>query len=79
MKQLNIFHFLNDLEEALRQQAHQEQDETPTQNLDEPEQSIHTKLELITSAYLDGILASNEPLTLEQARTIKTLVEAANE
>ena len=79
MKQLNIYHFLNDLEEALRQQQHQEQDETPTKNLDEPEQSIYTKLELVTSSYLDSIIASNEPITIEQAHIIKTLMEAAND
>lgn len=72
--QLNIYHFLDDIEEALRQ-SHHEQDETPTTDLDEPVQSLDTKLELLTSAYLDSLLSSKQPLTAEQAAILKALME----
>lgn len=73
--QLNIYHFLDDIEEALNQLTHQEQDETPTVDLDQPVQSLDTKLELLTSAYLDSLLDSKHPLTPEQVHTIKILME----
>lgn len=66
MHQLTIPEFLSYLSHL---------DETPTQDLDTPVQTIDTKLELITSAYLDKVLASEEPLTIEQAHVIKLLCE----
>lgn len=50
-------------------------DETPTKDLDAPVETIDTKLELITSAYLDKVLADKRPMTLEQAHVIKLLCE----
>lgn len=50
-------------------------DTTPTVDLDAPVETIDTKLELLTSAYLDKLLASKQPLTIEQAHVVKLLCE----
>lgn len=68
LRQLTIPEFL----------AYLDLDSTPTKDLDSTdaaEASISTKLELILSAYLDKILASEAPLTLEQTHVIKLLCE----
>jgi hypothetical protein len=75
MHQLNIYHFLDDLESALAQLAH-EQDETPTTDLDStPVTSIQTKAELLTSKFLDQLLGTKQPLSIEEAHTLKILME----
>jgi len=75
MHQLNIYHFLDDLESALAQLAH-EQDETPTIDLDStPVVSIQTKAELLTSKFLDNLLKSNNPLSLDDAHKLRILME----
>ena len=68
MHQLTIPEFL----------AYLELDTTPTKDLDStPVQSLNTKLELLTSAYLDSLSASASALTMEQAHTLKILFELA--
>ena len=68
MHQLTIPEFL----------AYLELDTTPTKDLDStPVQSLHTKLELLTSAYLDSLNANPQALTEEQAHTLKILFELA--
>ena len=65
MQQLTI----NQLLEAL--------DLTPTQDLDSPVQSTNTKLELLTSAYLDHLNSQSSSLTVDQAHILKILFELA--
>lgn len=75
MHQLNIYDFLDDLESALNQLSH-DQDETPTTDLDStPVVSNNTRLELLTSKFLDQLLKSKQPLSLEDAHTLKVLME----
>ena len=70
MRQLTIPEFLAYLDQL---------DTTPTQDLDQApiEASIHTKLELLTSAYLDFLSTSPKSLTVEQASILKFLFELA--
>ncbi len=75
MHQLNIYDFLDDLESALNQLAH-DQDETPTTDLDStPVVSINTKLELLTSKFLDSLLKSKQPISIDDAHTLRVLME----
>ena len=68
MRQLTIPEFL----------AYLDLDTTPTKVLDStPVQSLNTKLELLTSAYLDSLTASASTLTVEQASILKALFELA--
>lgn len=68
MHQLTIPEFL----------AYLELDTTPTKDLDSaPVQSLDTKLELLTSAYLDSLTVSASTLTVEQASILKALFELA--
>ena len=68
MHQLTIPEFL----------AYLDLDSTPTKDLDStPVQSLNTKLELLTSAYLDSLNADPQALTEEQAHTLKILFELA--
>ena len=70
MRQLTIPEFLAYLDQL---------DTTPTQDLDQAsiKASIHTKLELLTSAYLDFLSTSPKSLTVEQASILKFLFELA--
>ena len=52
-------------------------DLTPTQDLDTPVQSTNTKLELLTSAYLDHLNSQASSLTVEQASVLKIFFELA--
>lgn len=52
-------------------------DLTPTQDLGSPVQSPNTKLELLTSAYLDHLNRRASSLTVEQASILKILFELA--
>lgn len=56
-------------------------DTTPTVDLDAPvsNDSIPTKVELLTSAYLDKLLAHKLPLTIEEAHVLKILFELTYE
>lgn len=68
MHQLTIPEFL----------AYLDLDTTPTKDLDStPVQSLNTKLELLTSAYLDSLNANPQALTAEQAHILKILFELA--
>lgn len=69
MHQLTIPEFL----------AYLDLDTTPTKDLDQTtiRDSIHTKLELLTSAYLDFLSISPKSLTVEQASILKFLFELA--
>lgn len=70
MRQLTIPEFLAYLDQL---------DTTPTEDLDQTtiRASIHTKLELLTSAYLDFLSISPKSLTVEQASILKFLFELA--
>lgn len=70
MRQLTIPEFLAYLDQL---------DTTPTEDLDQTtiRDSIHTKLELLTSAYLDFLSISPKSLTVEQASILKFLLELA--
>lgn len=70
MHQLTIPEFLAYLDQL---------DTTPTEDLDQTtiRASIHTKLELLTSAYLDFLSISPKSLTVEQASILKFLFELA--
>lgn len=70
MHQLTIPEFLAYLDQL---------DTTPTKDLDQTtiRDSIHTKLELLTSAYLDFLSISPKSLTVEQASILKFLFELA--
>lgn len=72
MRQLTIPEFLAYLDSL---------DATPTVDLDAPvsNDSIPTKMELLTSAYLDKLLADKLPLTLEEANVLKILFELTHE
>ena len=68
MHQLTIPEFL----------AYLDLDTTPTKDLDStPVQSLNTKLELLTSAYLDSLSTNPQALTAERAHTLKILFELA--
>ena len=68
MHQLTIPEFL----------AYLDLDTTPTKDLDStPVQSLNTKLELLTSAYLDSLSTNPQALTVEQAHILKILFELA--
>ena len=70
MSQFSIPEFLDYLDQL---------DTTPTEDLDQTtiRDSIHTKLELLTSAYLDFLSISPKSLTVEQASILKFLLELA--
>ena len=69
MRQLTIPEFLKYLDDI---------DTTQTKDLDStPTESNNTKLELLTSAYLDALNAKPDHLTIEQANVLKILFELA--
>lgn len=72
MRQLTIPEFLAYLDSL---------DTTPTVMLDAPvpNNSIPTKVELLTSAYLDKLLRDKRPMSVEQAHVLKILFELTYE
>ena len=69
MRQLTIPEFLKYLDDI---------DTTQTKDLDStPTESNNTKLELLTSAYLDSLSTNPQALTAEQAHILKILFELA--
>lgn len=72
MRQLTIPEFLAYLDSL---------DTTPTVMLDAPvsNDSIPTKVELLTSAYLDTLLKIGRPISIDEAHVLKILFELTYE
>lgn len=72
MRQLTIPEFLAYLDSL---------DTTPTVMLDAPvtNNSIPTKVELLTSAYLDTLLTTGRPISIDEAHVLKILFELTYE
>jgi hypothetical protein len=74
MRQTNLYEFLNDFEEALRQEAHKETGSEDTTETDfEPEAPSMTPIEEMITVFIKSCTTQHRIPTLEEAQAIHIL------